>query len=369
MSRRPSTDANFGSDSFLDVVCNIVGILIILIVIAGVRVSRAPVPALMPSPVVPAADALSPSDAITPSDTVKDNVESALSALPTLPVPVVDDTAELQQQLDELDDRQRSLSEELQQSRSQLAAALERQTTLNERLAQVQSSTEKTQSDLAATQQAVAATTAELATLKQLAAQLVAQIRTAQLQPDKVQRLEHRITPVGRAVTGDELHFRVEHNRVSVVPLEALLARLKDQIERRKEMFAKARQHEGQVGPIDGYTLRYLVQRDNLSVVDELRYGPGMFRISVAHWQLDVDRDMVAETVPEALRPGSRFYQALLEAKNESALTFWVYPDSFEAFAQLKAACHGQNFLVAGRPLPEGIPIAGSPRGTRSSGQ
>ena len=32
----------FGSDSFLDVVANIVGILIILIVVVGVRVARAP---------------------------------------------------------------------------------------------------------------------------------------------------------------------------------------------------------------------------------------------------------------------------------------------------------------------------------------
>ena len=42
MSRRREFEIMFGSDSFLDVVANIVGILIILIVIAGVRVSQAP---------------------------------------------------------------------------------------------------------------------------------------------------------------------------------------------------------------------------------------------------------------------------------------------------------------------------------------
>src|SRR4051812_7683947 len=41
--RKHSGEVNIGSDSFLDVIANIVGILIILIVIAGVRVSRAPV--------------------------------------------------------------------------------------------------------------------------------------------------------------------------------------------------------------------------------------------------------------------------------------------------------------------------------------
>ncbi|MEY3459635.1 MAG: Ribonuclease, partial [Planctomycetota bacterium] len=43
MSRRTQrSDLEFGSDSFLDVVCNIVGILIILIVVVGVRVQRQP---------------------------------------------------------------------------------------------------------------------------------------------------------------------------------------------------------------------------------------------------------------------------------------------------------------------------------------
>ena len=43
MSRRFSSgDPDFGSDSFLDIVCNIVGILIILIVVVGVQVQQQP---------------------------------------------------------------------------------------------------------------------------------------------------------------------------------------------------------------------------------------------------------------------------------------------------------------------------------------
>ena len=43
MSRRTQRpELEFGSDSFLDVVCNIVGILIILIVVVGVRLQRQP---------------------------------------------------------------------------------------------------------------------------------------------------------------------------------------------------------------------------------------------------------------------------------------------------------------------------------------
>ena len=44
MSRRATQgETGFGSDSFLDIVANIVGILIILIVIAGIKMSQAPV--------------------------------------------------------------------------------------------------------------------------------------------------------------------------------------------------------------------------------------------------------------------------------------------------------------------------------------
>ncbi len=43
MARSRSGDLDFGSDSFLDIIANIVGILIILIVIAGLRVARTPV--------------------------------------------------------------------------------------------------------------------------------------------------------------------------------------------------------------------------------------------------------------------------------------------------------------------------------------
>ena len=48
--RRPKGELQFGSDSFLDVVANIVGILIILIVIAGLRVSQTPVVQALATP-------------------------------------------------------------------------------------------------------------------------------------------------------------------------------------------------------------------------------------------------------------------------------------------------------------------------------
>src|SRR5262249_6204866 len=55
MSRRPREEMPFGSDSFLDVLANIVGILIILIVAAAARMGRIPdLSLLTKGPVEPA---------------------------------------------------------------------------------------------------------------------------------------------------------------------------------------------------------------------------------------------------------------------------------------------------------------------------
>ena len=56
MSRRHGEEEEFSSSSFLDVICNVVGILIVLIVIAGVR-TRPPVRSNpVPDVVAPALD-------------------------------------------------------------------------------------------------------------------------------------------------------------------------------------------------------------------------------------------------------------------------------------------------------------------------
>ena len=66
MSRKRQDEDHFGSDSFLDVLANIVGILIILIVSAAARVQRGPEPP--PAPVVAATEEAPP--VLLPTPTV-----------------------------------------------------------------------------------------------------------------------------------------------------------------------------------------------------------------------------------------------------------------------------------------------------------
>ena len=52
-----------------------------------------------------------------------------------------------------------------------------------------------------------------------------------------------------------------------------------------------------------------------------------------------------------------------------TTVTLWVYPDSFDEFRQVKADLFKLGYLVAGRPMPDGTPIGGSPDGSRSSAE
>ena len=76
------------------------------------------------------------------------------------------------------------------------------------------------------------------------------------------------------------------------------------------------------------------------------------------------------ETAERALVQGSDFRQ-LVDGidPQQTVVTFWVYPDSFALFRRLRDFLYTRDVVVAGRPLPEGVPIASSRRGSVSRGQ
>ena len=76
------------------------------------------------------------------------------------------------------------------------------------------------------------------------------------------------------------------------------------------------------------------------------------------------------ESGDKALAEGSGF-RAVIDKfdKKTTAVTLWVYPDSFGLYRQLRDFMHDRDIVVAGRPLPEGVPIASSSQGTASRGQ
>ncbi|MEI8022293.1 MAG: hypothetical protein WCH39_29045, partial [Schlesneria sp.] len=368
----------------------IVGILIILIVIAGLHVSKIPVVFLPPGTNL-SDEPVSELAQFAPAKTNKSDEatqepqqqeltmqepedESELEPetqempvrppLPELVVPqeLVEMTKELETVLASITKEELALAARVQQSSL-------RQVELTERQKAVQEMLTVSAQQLDASKMRKAKAVADLELARKDLERLAKQIEEIEDKPVNVQTLEHKITPISRVVNGNEKHYRLERNRVSEVPVDELVSRLKDQIQKRKDWLVKTRQHQGQIGPVEGFNMQYLVRVETLSGLDELRTGQGGYRISLSNWQIHPEPETKGETAEVALRKGSKFYQSILGAAPDTTLTFWVYPDSYAIYRKLQKFTHDHGFSVAGRPLPVGVPISGSPNGSKSASQ
>ena len=247
--RRGPTELQVGNDSFLDIVANIVGILIILIVVAGVRVSRAPVSTVAEEPGSPATQTEPVGDppAVDRSDDV-----SRLSG----------DVARLDQEVSTESERLRVLGRSMDESQRRQR---ERETHLKREA----SSLEVLAASLTSTE----------ATAKQLIRQRTRareQLGVLEQAADTTRTLEHKLTPLSKMVRGEEQHFHLLAGRVAAIPLGPLKRRVRDQLQRHSRHVARSRRHEGTVGPVDGFVMDFTIERRRVSVVDELRYGRAM---------------------------------------------------------------------------------------------
>ena len=373
--RQEDENVGFGSDSFLDVITNMVGILIILIVIAGMKVSKAPV---LPRD-LSAAAADQRAETNAPQSTPAEPPPVPLSASPPAnrsaapPKPqaakVIEPSPELKRRARKLDSELAKLDAQQRQVRERLQQESERERDLRTRRAQAvrllaaeSNRLGKVRTDLGRIRGTLDQTQTTLADLKQAVDQ-------AENSKSPVKEIRHRLNPVSRVVEGQELHFRLAKGRVAPVPIDDLIERLRPQIEERKRRLIDSGSHRGQVGPVDGFLMRYVVTAQPLSAIEELRQGGGMVRFELSQWEVVAEPDLADESADEALRAGSKFLQAVQRASPGTTLTFWVYPDSFEPYRRLKQFAHDEYYTVAARPLPFGTPIAGSPRGSRSAGQ
>lgn len=392
MSRRTQrSDLEFGSDSFLDVVCNIVGILIILIVVVGVRVQRQPRQPVTP-PVATAQTGAPDGGAL-----LRQQQSDAMAAATTR-------NAELLQQQQTLAVDSEQLEDDLQQTQSQAReleteiAAAEQQSiqkaadteqrsrrsrqidseraAIQARIASLAKSLESAggqRRDLEAAlvkvkdkqQQAAAGqqqTLVETLKLQELLEDLQSRTQPAN-------RLEHRLSPVTRAVEADEYHFRLQRGLVSRIPLDELLERLKAQVLSRRSAILKFNQFEGTVGPVGGYSMKYSVEKDGPSALEALQTGDGRIRINVSRWEILPEDSRLEEPVESAVQPGSRFREQLETCPPDAVVTLWVYEDSFASFPAIRELAHSLSLRIAARPLPVGSPIIGSPNGSRSTAQ
>jgi hypothetical protein len=337
--RPPPVDSteSFGCDSFLDVVSNMVGILVILLMVVGLRAKNA-----VDTPVPPEQTAA--------ETKALQNVAARRSEAGILQKDVEKVFAKAKELTD--------LALQRLDERNALAefAAVKRH----------EFETQKAKLDDATRaafelQQEAAAEKVKLASLEE-------ELNAAEADPKKESiKVKAYPTPMSRTVHGREAHFQLKNGRIVYVPLEELCGEVKREMQRRASNLRDMNQFNDVVGPIGGFRLKYSVEGVN---VPPQHGQPGGRFIGVTQLQFQPLGDNLGETQAEAMRPDSDLQRALadLDARRIT-ITFWTYPDSFDLYRKLREHLYERGYAVAGRPLQMNQPISGSPFGTKSAAQ
>jgi hypothetical protein len=326
-----------GQDSFLDVVCNLVGILIVLVMLIAAQAKRGMIAAATAQP-ESATQAANAAEAKAAETTAAEVEESVL---------------ELQAKIDR--QNQEAASRQAERDHYQLLV-----TVAEQRLAEHRDQLSARERDRYDLEQELVRSQSEMARLSALQVSLT---------KPKPHVLEHLPTPMARTVFGTEIHFRLLHQRLAYVPWEEMLERMKTDAKNHVNKLRDAPRVELSLPVIAGFGARYILRRAEVEV--ETRIG------TAKHSGVELEQIYLVDTEPnlgqpvsESLAPGSELRSRLAAAKPQNTtITIWVYPDSFDDFRLLKAELFKLGFLSAARPMPLGEPIAGSPSGSRSSAE
>ena len=332
MARREQTsEPAFGSDSFLDVTANLVGVLIILIVLVGLRVAKAP-----------------PPSAAVEAEMLR-RIDAATSRVNDLARERLDLERQLANTGQGLAAKQTALVA-MTQPAGERAAAVD---DLSDQLADVQRLLRSQEVELAGARDHLVSLGRELADTK------AAAVHTAE-------KLVHQ-SPLSRPVELEEIHLELQAGRVTFIDTPRLIRWAGDKLRSRQLDFRAAGQSTGEVGPVGSYSVRFSVLRKEMS------YSQAMLTESPAQsvkLEFIPKHDPRGESADGAVLPNSELAKLLdRHSPNKFAVTIWTYPDSFLAFRQLRDYLSDRGFVVAARPKRFGDLITFATEGTRSAAQ
>jgi len=352
MSRRnasQSTDADGstipGQDSFLDIVANIVGILILLVMVVGLRAARQE-----PAPPEPEATA-----SVTP--------QARLEPLPSVSAEELN--AAVEQSIAkrvELMRKVRKVAAAQEESAFRDAERVELTTFVVGLEQEIEARRQKMGQDERRDFDLTSKIGAAQHELERLTRERIALVS---VEPE-VKQVESLPTPLSMTVSDKELHLRLAGGHVQLLPIDALLDEAKRQFDNNLWRLENSNRVELAVGPIDGYRMKYRVRKYAYSTPQ----GAGTIARGEG-WQIVPENEIQGETVADAVQANSQLLTGLRRASigKRPTITVWTYPDSYEEFRELKAVLFEQGFSVASRPLPQGAKIGGSPNGTKSAAQ
>jgi hypothetical protein len=351
--RRPVREIPFSFDSFLDVVANVVGIIIRLILV--VWVGARSYSSLTQLHAQRGAKRLASAPASLPADPLQDEVARRQRELAAAQARLVDQLRQF-----------RLVQTEEQKTRGELAGLEGRRHRQEQEKAHARQAAARNRS-------AGETITLSLAELREKSRRLQQDIRALERLP-RVRKTLHYYTPVSAPVDAEEILFECRRGRVTFIDIAALLARAGRTLEDKGKELRERWEVDDVTDPVGAFRLHYTIARlpgffgaEGGDAPPRTRAG---FSYGLAEWHLEAVSPERGETAAAALAEGSEFRRVVdsLDPK-QSVVTIWVYPDSFALYRGLRDYLYEQDVVVAGRPLPEGIPISGSRHGTRSRGQ
>ena len=336
---RRGQDAAAGEDSFLDIVANLVGVLIILVVVVGAKAGTR----------------------------IQEVVEQPAEG---------QSLTELQEKHEKARRHARNLLKDNYQMEEKILfeqnLTADRNSTRNHLLVQVvaaKKELEERKKELNSNQQEALEQVAKLNDLKQEFQNLDSEFTALNSLSSREESIEHYPTPIAKTVFNEEIHFRIRGGRIAYVPMNELTDRMQDEWKEKAKKLEVANETLETVGPVGDFRLQYHLRAEDRMLATP--YGEAKERfIEFTRFVMVPVSDSIGDPVEGALVNGSEFRNWIdLLDPAKTTVSVWVYPDSFIQFNELKQWLYQRGFKTACWPLSENSPISGGPSGYRSTAQ
>ncbi len=336
---RRRSDSTPGEDSFMDVVANLVGVLLILVVIVG-------------------ANAGSQIEQLAIEQVDVGELQELQSSVQSSQ----DSATELLQNNRDLENKinlERELADQRHQERQSLLVRIE---TARREL-------ESRKSLLSTEQQELLANSGRISSLEHQLAESRNMVQSLSSEANRHETIEHFPTPIAKTVFSDELHFRLREGCLVHVPMAELVELMKNEWQENALKLEVSDETLETVGPIGDFRLQYHLQAEEIvtqtSLGEMSRRTPRFNR-----FVLIPTGESIGFPLEQALTDGSDFRNIIdLASPEKTTVSIWVYPDSFSEFNQLKRWLYQRGYMTACWPLSANSPISGGPSGYRSTAQ
>ena len=341
IQRQKRKQIELGYDSFLDIVANLVGILIILVVVLGAQSSSQ------------IAELQKESESKSATQATANQINQ-LSIQQQRSLAAQADS----NRFEALITKQRKLNKIRERDRDLLLDAL----------SQAEEIWEESQANLDSKKIKSAKRATALVEEQSRILDLQNEISRLKNRSEQTSEIQHLPTPMAKTVFGDEVHFRLKGDRLSVVPIEQLIADIKLDFKRASQGSRDGRQ-ESAVGPIRGYVARYEIEKERGTISNGGQIQTAT-RIQLVNLSVEPLSEPYGDPIAGVISDGQLLDIELAgRDPGSTTITVWVYPDSFNSFRSLKEELYERGFATAARPLPFGHVISGGPDGSRSQAQ